>query len=162
MRRPVRAWTVGPALLAAWVVLGHFYDSSPALAWLPKWALAAAVLAPAFFIATYTALGVLGPGKWWKTDIGINMVWLELATIGTTGWIAWAAFFNHGELNTPVQAWAYIGGLLAGATIITWRSVIFLRAYRREPPLLGRVRDLEAENAALRAQLAGPGASHTP
>jgi hypothetical protein len=155
MKRARTAWITGPALVIAWVVLGHFYDASTVMAWLPKWALAAAVIAPAFFIASYTFQGLAGPGKWWKTDMGVNMVWLEAATIGTTGWIAWAAFFHRGELDTPAQAWGYVGGLLAGAAIITWRSVIFFRAYRREPPLLARVRELEAEVLVLRERLGG-------
>jgi hypothetical protein len=64
--------------------------------------------------------------------------------------IAWAQFFNHGLINTPLQAWCYIGGVLAGVAIITWRSVIWLRAFRAEPPLLARIRELEAVVAEYR------------
>lgn len=153
MRRPVRAWTLGPALLAAWVVLGYFFDTSAHLGWLPKWALIASVAAPLAWIVLYTVQGLRGHGKWWKSDVGTNLVWLELAVVFTNGMIAWAQFFNHGLLNTPLQAWCYIGGVLAGVGIIAWRSVIWLRGYRREPPLLARVRELEAERDVLRERL---------
>jgi hypothetical protein len=162
MKRPARAWIVAAVLLAAWVAAGFFFDTSPHLGWLPKWALTASVLAPLAWIAIYTIQGLAGHGKWWQSDLGTNMVWLELAVIFTNGMIGWAAFFNHGELNTPIQAWCYIGGILAGIAVITWRSVIWLRVGRREPPLLARVHELENEVTTLRAQLAGPGASHTP
>ena len=80
-------------------------------------------------------------------------MWLQIADISTNGLIAWAVWFNNGLLNTPALAWAYIGGLLAGALIISWRAVIWLRSAAREAPLLARLHDLEADNAALRERL---------
>ena len=75
-------------------------------------------------------LGLAGGAKWWRNHVGTNIVSLELAAVCTSGNIAWAFIFNHGELVNPVLGWAYIGGLLAGALVITWRSVIWLRADR--------------------------------
>ena len=150
MKGSGKAWAVAAVLLAAWVAAGFFFDTSPRLGWLPKWALVASVVAPAAWIAIYTVQGFTGPGKWWQSDVGTNMVWLEIAAIFTSGMIAWAQFFNHGLINTPLQAWCYIGGVLAGVAIITWRSVIWLRAFRTEPPLLARIRELEAVVAEYR------------
>lgn len=151
------AWVVGAGLVVAWTVLGYLFDTSPHLGWLPKWSLAAAVLAPAAWILIYTVQGISGPGKWWESDLGTNMVWLETAAILTNGLVAWAVFFHGGILNAPGLAWAYVGGLLAGALIITWRSIIWVRAYRHEPPMLARVKELTEEVADLRRQLAGRG-----
>jgi len=76
----------------------------------------------------WTGLGLAGGAQWWKNDVGVNLVWLEIAAICDNGLLAWAVVFNHGILNTPYLAWTFVGGLLAGAIIITWRSVIFFRA----------------------------------
>lgn len=156
MKRARWAWAVAAVLLAGWVAAGALFDRSTHLTWLPKWALGASVLAPAVWIAVYTAQGLTGAGKWWKSDVGTNMVWLETAAIFTNGMVAWAVFFHGGLLNTPTLAWMYVGGLIAGALVITWRSVIWLRAFHAEPPLLGRVRELEAEIAGLRERLGDP------
>jgi hypothetical protein len=85
MKGSVRAWAAGAVLLATWVVLGVFFDASPSLGWLPKWALIASVLAPLAFIAIYTVQGLTGPGKWWRTDVGVNIVWLELVVVWNNG-----------------------------------------------------------------------------
>lgn len=153
MKPAGRAWVIGVLAVAVWAVLGYFFDSSPHLGWLPNWAVIIAATAPLAFIAAYTLMGILGAAKWWQTTLGVNMVWMKASVLCTNGILAWVVLFNHGLINTPGIAWAYIGGLLAGAAIITWRGVMFLRAYRHEPPLLGRIRDLEAENAALRERL---------
>lgn len=147
------AWGTAAVLVAAWAVLGYFFEHSPHLGWLPKWVIAASVLAPLAWITLYTAQGVLGAGKWWKSDLGTNMVWLESVVVFTNGMLLWAQWFNHGSINTPTEAWLYLGGLLAGVVIISWRSVIWLRGYRRENPLLARVHELEAEKAALEQQI---------
>ena len=152
MKASRTAWAAAAALIAAWVILGALFDTSTHLGWLPGWATVISVAAPAAWIGVYTAQGVLGPGKWWQSDVGVNMVWLEAAAVFTNGMLAWAVLFHHGLINTPPLAWAYIGGLLAGAAIITWRSVIWLRAYRHEPPVLTRVRELEAEVERLRGE----------
>jgi hypothetical protein len=154
------AWIIAPIYIAAWVVLGLFFDTSTHLGWLPAWIQVAAASCPALFVVLYTVLGLTGGAKWWKTDVGTNFVWLELAVFTTAGSIAWAVLFNHGLINTPLRAWIYLGGSLAGAIIITWRSVIFLRAEmwrRREPhgDAHDRMAELEAENAELRARLEG-------
>jgi len=147
------AWIAGPSLVALWAVAGFFFDSSTHLSWLPKWSLAAVVLIPLAFIALYTAQGLAGPGKWWRTDVGTNLVWLLIAVVFGHGLIAWAVFFHGGLINTPGMAWAYIGSLLAETLIVIWRSVIWLRAFHREPPILARLRELEAENMTLRERL---------
>lgn len=158
MNRSARAWVVLGVLLAVWVGLGFWVVSSPhglgTLSWLLKWALGLSVLAPAVWIAVYTVQGFLGPGKWWKSDLGTNMVWLEGAAICTNGVVAWALIFQSGD--SPGEVWAYIGGLLAGVLIITWRSVIWLRAFRQEPALVTKVRELEAEVTRLRTEAGGP------
>lgn len=151
------AWIAAAALVAAWVILGRFFDSSPHLGWLPVWVQVAAAAAPLFFVIVYTALGVTGGAKWWRTNLGVNMVWMKLAVFTTAGSIAWAILFNHGLINTPLAAWIYIGGSLASAIIITWRSVIFLRAelWRRHGgtgDAHDRTAELAAENAELRVE----------
>lgn len=153
MKRSRLAWVVAAGLLAAWAVLGYFFESSPHLGWLPKWVIIASVLAPVAWIGLYTAQGLLGPGKWWQSDLGVNMVWLETAVVFTNGMLLWAAFFNHGAIDTPTEAWLYLGGLLAGVAVISWRSVIWLRAFHREPPQSAELKRLQAENAALRQQI---------
>jgi uncharacterized membrane protein YhdT len=153
MKRSRAAWAVAAILIGAWAVLGYFFEDSPALRWLPKWIIAASVVAPLAWIALYTAQGLLGPGKWWKNDLGVNMVWLVSVVVFTNGMLLWAQFFNHGLINTPTEAWLYLGGLLAGVAVITWRSIIWRRIYREVPPLLARVRELQAEVAELRERL---------
>lgn len=152
MKTSRAAWIAGPVLLLTWAVLGYFFENSPHLDWLPKWVVIASVLAPLGWIALYTVQGLSGAGKWWQSDLGVNMVWLESAVVFTNGMLLWAQWFNHGAIDTPTEAWLYLGGLLAGVAIISWRSVIWLRGYRKEPPLLARVRELEAELAALRGE----------
>ena len=129
MKRARLAWCTGVGLVAAWVILGVFLDhNAVALTWLARVAQTAGTVCPLAFILLYTALGLVGGAKWWKTDIGTNIVWLEAAVVCTSGILAWAFIFNHGSLTNPILGWAYIGGLLAAAFIITWRSVIWLRA----------------------------------
>jgi hypothetical protein len=152
------AWIIAPIAVAAWVVLGHFYATSPRLGWLPDWVQVAAAVCPLAFVILYTVLGLTGGAKWWRTDMGTNFVWLELAVFTTAGSVAWAVLFAHGLINTPLRAWIYIGGSLAGAVIITWRSAIFLRAelWRRSSgtgDVHDRVAELEAEIASLRERL---------
>ncbi len=150
MKQSRTAWIAAPILLITWIVLGYFFDNSSSLGWLPKWAVAAAVIAPAAWIFIYTFQGLVGIGKWWQNDVGTNMVWLEIAAIGGNGYIAWAQFFNHGLLNTPAQAWGYIGCLIAGALIITWRSIIWLGRSRHQASLVSKIKELEEENVSLR------------
>lgn len=139
-------------LIAGWCAAGLYFRShQQPLAWLPKTSLTIAVLSPLAWILLYTSQGLFGHGKWWRTDVGTNMVWLETTVVWTSGMILWSQWFNHGLLNTFAQAWAYIGGVLAGAVVINWRSVIWLRNYRRDPG--AELRELRAENAALRARL---------
>lgn len=128
MRTTNRAWAVAGVLLLVWVGLGYQYDASTGLTWLPKLSLTCSVLAPVLFIAMYTALGLTGPNKWWKTDVGTNIVWLMIADIVDHGLIWWAVVFHQGMLDTPSLAWAYVGSQLAAALIVAWRGVIWLRA----------------------------------
>jgi hypothetical protein len=146
---------VGLALVAGWTVAGLFFaDHLQSIPWLPKWGIVIAVAAPLLWIGIYTVQGIFGRGKWWQSDLGTNLVWLEAAAVVNGGTLVWAVFFHQGSIDTPISSWTYIGGLYAGAVIITWRSVIWLRTSRHEPPMLAKVRDLEAENTALRALLA--------
>lgn len=140
--------------IAAWAVLGFYFDTSPHLGWLPMYALGASTVAPLLFVILYTALGIAGGARWWQSDVGTNIVWLELAAFIDHAFIFWAVLFNHGILNEPWQAWAYVGCQFAAAAIVTWRSVIWLRNWHRDPPLLAKVRALEAEVERLRGQLA--------
>jgi len=151
MKPAGRAWVIAGVAIAIWAVLGAFYDTSPHLGWLPDYALGASTIAPAAFVLLYTALGLLGGAKWWQNDVGTNIVWLMIADFVDHAFIFWAVLFNHGILNEPWQAWSYVGCQFAAASIVTWRAVIWLRGWRKEPPMLARVRELEAEIAALRA-----------
>lgn len=142
----------GLVLAAAWFAAGMWVNAHPpGPEWLPKWALTFAVISPLAWIIIYTVQGVMGYGKWWRTDLGTNMVWMETGIIWTTGIILWAQWFNHGELNTFWQGWIYLGGVIAGGLVINWRSVIWLRYYRTEPGL--ELRQLREENAKLRAAM---------
>lgn len=152
MRSARNANIAGVFLVAGWVVAGWLVRSHAAwLSWLPKWALAFAVISPVAWIILYTAMGLLGYGKWWRSDLGTNMVWMETAVVWTSGVILWSQWFNHGELNTFDQAWLYLGGVIASGLVINWRSVIWLRYYRRDPQ--AEVKLLREENAELKAKL---------
>lgn len=145
-------------LIAVFLVIGwwaaalYFRNHQALLAWLPKWSLAIAVLSPVAWITLYTVQGWLGHGKWWRTDLGTNMVWMETVIVWTSGVILWAQFFNHGSLDTFTQAWCYLGGVIGSIIVINWRSVIWLRNYRIDPG--AEVRRLRARCAELELMLA--------
>lgn len=151
MKPAGRAWIIAGVAIAIWTALGAFFDTSTHLGWLPDYALGASTIVPLAFVLLYTVLGFLGGAKWWQNDVGTNIVWLMIADTVDHAFIFWAVLFNGGILNQPWQAWAYIGCQFAAAAIVAWRAVIWLRGWRKEPPLLARIRELEAEIAALRA-----------
>jgi hypothetical protein len=132
VKRSRPAWVIAAVLVAAWVVAGITWDSSESVVHnLTDVSLVAAVLCPAAFIVIYTVMGLTGSAKWWRNDIGTNIVWMQLAEVMTLGILAYSVVFHSGQLLSPALVWAYIGGLLAGAVITVWRSVIWLRAYRK-------------------------------
>lgn len=143
---------IGLALIGLWALIGWLvYPGGTDTEWLPKWALTFAVISPLAWIILYTACGFLGRGKWWRSDVGTNMVWMETAIVWTTGMILWAQWFNHGELDTYLQAWMYLGGVIAGGIVINWRSWIWLRNFRYDSG--AEIRKLREENAKLRAEI---------
>lgn len=125
------AWVTFIVLVAAWAVLGTQFDTD---AWvvhpLSQWVTVIAAVAPLVFILTCSALSFLGGNKWWTTNIGVNLIWMQLCALCSNGLLAWAVLFHGGLINQPPTAWAYLGGLLASAIIITWRSLIFISADR--------------------------------
>lgn len=152
MRSARTANLVAVFLVIAWFAAGLFFSGHQQLLnWLPKWALSFAVISPVAWIGLYTVQGLRGHGKWWQTDLGTNMVWMETAVVWSSGMILWSQWFNHGQLDTFAQAWVYLGGVIASGLVINWRSVLWIRNYREDPG--GEMRKLRAEVAELRARL---------
>lgn len=152
MQSARRANVVALVLVAIYTVLGFYEYHHPGnLTWLPRAALTLAVIAPIAWIMIYTVQGWLGHGKWWRTDLGTNLVWMQIAVLCSDGLVGYSQWFSHGLLDTFTEAWIYIGGVLASIIVITWRSVIWLRNYRFDPR--AEVRELQAQVAERDAQI---------
>jgi len=90
--------------------------------------LCVAFAAPVLFVATYTAMGK----KWWRNDLGTNLVMLGLAAEPENFGLAWTFLFNHGMLTTTWLAWITIGGPWWTGMVLLWRFAILLRVNRDE------------------------------
>lgn len=133
MRRARTAWVVAAILLAAYVVLGFWGSANAGVVGpMAKWGIVAACISPILFIVVYTVIGLTRTGKkgrWWGNDLGVTLVWAEIAILAQSGPLAWAFLLHHGQLTGPLAAWIYLGGLIASPLIIAWRAVVFIRIW---------------------------------
>lgn len=115
------------ALLAAYIgvyfALGHNgrFDSD-----FYAWGLTCAFLAPVVTVAILAFAG----SHWWENDVGLNLVFLGLATMPENGGLAWTFQFSHGVLSTPVLAWVVIGGPWWVVMASIWRFWLIARKGR--------------------------------
>lgn len=103
-------WAVLGAVVAAWVILGVFYvDDAPANL-LFDIATVGTFCSATLVLLVYTALGLTGPVKWWRNDVGTIVMLAAVALMPVSGPLAWAVIWKHGMLNTPVAVWTELGG----------------------------------------------------
>jgi hypothetical protein len=132
MKPALRAWVIAAVLVIAWAALGPLYaGDGPLDNLLAKIGAIAACAVPLTFIVVYTAIGIAGAAKWWRWDIGTCLVLFMAGVIAQNLPLAWAFIFHHGMLNTPVDVWTYLGGLLGGSILIGWCTRIWLRIHLR-------------------------------
>lgn len=127
--KPIR-WWFWAALAAGgvvWLILGFTIPQSVNANDIFNAAAIAKFLASLAFIVVYTVAGILGPAKWWKTNVGTYIVLAAVASIAGTAPVAYAVLFNHGMLNTWWLAWAWIGGIAMGAAVWTLLAWLWLR-----------------------------------
>lgn len=124
-----RFWALVVGLTGAWIVLGHFFDKNLGVVnWVSKWVIVVQPAAVILFVVIYTALGLRGPAKWWKTDFGNRIVLFPLAVFLSSCVLVWALLFHHGLINTPLSAWIYIGGYLGSDLVLLWGTYLWGRA----------------------------------
>jgi hypothetical protein len=130
MRPALAGWVTAAVLLAVWAVTGIIWANNPGVvAALENVAIVVATVAPVVFIAVYTALGLAGFGKWWRTDLGLTFVFVEIAFAGVIMPRFLSAIFGIGSPSDPWYRWVNIGGLVAGALVVLWRTAIWARAW---------------------------------
>jgi len=119
-------WATLGGLVAAWVILGFTLPeaSFPGNDVFDAAALATFGAALAF-IVIYTDAGLMGPGKWWRTNVGTYLVLAAVSVLLIVGPTAFAVLFHHGVIDTWWWAWAYIGGHFLAAA--TWGLLMWLR-----------------------------------
>jgi len=144
MRRAGAAWIIGAVLLAAYIAMGFAWSSDGAvLTGMSQWVFVANSISPALFIIVYTLIGFSHSGwagRWWKTDLGLTLVWVKAAVIAQSGVLAWTFLFHGGQLTGPLAAWLFLGGPIAASLIIFWRTLIFIRIWhegRSQPDQAG-------------------------
>jgi len=145
-------WAAFAAGGAAWLILGFTLPYDTNLNDVFNVAALAAFAAAAGCIAVYTAAGVLGPAKWWRTNVGTYLILAAASVLAIVGPTAWAVLFHHGVIDTWWLAWAYIGGHFLAAAMWAALAWLWLRNPGNGGAAAARIRELEAENEALRAR----------
>lgn len=85
-------------------------------------------LTAAFVVAPLLAVVLtFARSRWWENDVGLNLVFLAIATMPENGGLAWTFLFNHGVLNAPVLAWVVIGGPWWYTMASLWRFRLISR-----------------------------------
>lgn len=85
-------------------------------------------LLAAFIVAPLLAVVLtFAQSHWWENDVGLNLVFLAIATMPENGGLAWTFLVNHGVLNTPVLAWVVIGGPWWYTMASLWRFRLITR-----------------------------------
>ncbi|HEY7432003.1 MAG TPA: hypothetical protein VH641_14875 [Streptosporangiaceae bacterium] len=129
-------WAALAAAAAGWVVAGICWGGRADGNLLYNIAAITACAAALLFIGVYTVLGVTGPAKWWRNDLGSLLVLAVASQLPMTGTITWAVLFHGGLVNTLPLAWALIGGTWASALVILALTAVWLRinlASRKDP-----------------------------
>lgn len=119
-RTPVVALALLAVYVAAYFWFGHSgrFDSD-----FYAWGLVAAFAAAPLLAVALT----LARSHWWENDVGLNLVFLAVATMPENGGLAWTFLFNHGVLHVPVLAWIVIGGPWWYVVANLWRFRLIAR-----------------------------------
>lgn len=110
-------WAGLAAAAAAWLILGFTLPYTTNLNDVFNVAALSAFSAALAFIVIYTIAGVLGPAKWWRTNVGTFLVLAAASVCIIVGPTAWAVLFHHGLIDTWWLAWGYVGGHILAAAM---------------------------------------------
>lgn len=91
-----------------------------------KIGLVGGVLTLSLWILTYTRLQ-----PWWHDSIGITLVAKSSIVVGQLVFLALALFFHLNRLDNRIISWAYTIFTLAISPVMIWRTVVWIRASRR-------------------------------
>ena len=92
-----------------------------------KFGLISGVASLLLWIIVYTRLQ-----PWWHDQIGITLVAKSSIVIGQLIFLALALFFHLNRFDNRVVGWAYTIFTLAITPIMIWRTIVWIRASRRQ------------------------------
>ena len=117
-----------------------------------KIALPAAQASLLAWVAVYTRLT---GGKWVHNPVGRSIVCLALLSTASMAILALSLFAHFSHLGAEIAGWVYFAVISLTVPAMLWRIVVFLRLHRADQLPVERIIALEAENAELRAEIAG-------
>jgi hypothetical protein len=128
-------WAVILSYPVGWAALGLGtrlpYMGNFITAWY-KWMIGALFLTEIGWISQYTLMGFLGKGKWWRSDMGVNLVgFIIISLVGVFAPLTYAQFFHQGRLDQSFPVWWYLGGVTAQPLWFLWRLQIWRGTYQR-------------------------------
>ena len=121
-------WAVLGTVVAGFAALGPFYAAKAPDNLLFDIATIGTFCAAALVIIVYTILGLVGPAKWWRNDVGTVVVMGAAAMMPLSGVLAWVVIFNHGLLTaaglvwTEIGAWYWAWAAMIGLGLLALRS----------------------------------------
>lgn len=85
--------------------------------------LAAAFFAPLLLILVLAKAG----SRFWENDVGLNLVFLAVATMPENGGLAWTFLVDNGHLHSALLEWTLIGGPWWVVLCNMWRLTLIRR-----------------------------------
>lgn len=81
------------------------------------------------FLAVPVLIGVLALARshWWENDVGLNLVFLAVASMPENGGLAWTFLFDDGHISTSLLTWTIIGGPWWYVACSIWRFWLIRR-----------------------------------
>lgn len=123
-------WLIAAAVVAAYVVAGFWFNHSAPANLMYDIGTVGTCVAAVLFIAVYTILGLRGPAKWWRNDVGTCLVLAVGSMLPHMGPLAWAVIFNHGMLIAPWPVWIELGGTFLSGLMILAMALLWLSSPR--------------------------------
>ena len=120
-------WATLAAGAAAWVILGLTLPPGTNFSDVYNGGALAAFFFALAFIVIYTARGLLGGARWWKTNVGTYMVLAAVSVLAVIGPVAAAVLFHNGQVDTWWWAWTWIGGHYLAAVVWALLGALLLR-----------------------------------
>lgn len=122
-----RTWAAAAAVLAAYLTVPAWLaPSDAAYTWIYRIGLTGVTFLPLAWLGVYTWTRA----RWWENDIGVSLAWIALALVPFGAPLAWAFWFNHGQLNASFIAWLGVAGPALSSLALLRACWVWARIHR--------------------------------